>query len=86
MITRPSSRTGSVSDTTGRTPIELTGEGLEKVRRSLEEAVKSADEIKGERAVGMLDTTHLDNKHESNQKEGDGERPNDGNQSVMGKF
>ena len=87
MITRPSSRTGSVSETVGRTPIEMTGEGLEKMRKSLEEVARSADEDVGERAAGRTEVTYLDDIRKANQDQrGDVGKPDDGNQIMMGKF
>lgn len=85
MITRPSSRTGTTSETAGATPVELTSEGLEKMRRSLEEVARSA--VDGEEggdeateAVGSDFTTEQAMKNKTPDK-----ILGDSNQSVMGK-
>lgn len=85
MITRPSSRTGTTSETAGATPVELTSEGLEKMRRSLEEVARSAvdgEEGEGEatEAVGSDFTTDQAMKNKTPEK-----NLGDSNQSVMGK-
>lgn len=85
MITRPSSRTGTTSETAGATPVELTSEGLEKMRRSLEEVARSAvdgEEGEGEatEAVGSDFTTEQAMKNKTPDK-----ILGDSNQSVMGK-
>lgn len=85
MITRPSSRTGTTSETAGVTSVELTSEGLEKMRRSLEEVARSA--VDGEEgreeateAVGSDSTADQVMKIYTPEKKLD-----DSNQSVMGK-
>lgn len=85
MITRPSSRTGTTSETAGVTSVELTSEGLEKMRRSLEEVARSAvdGEEGGEEAteaVGSDSTADQVMKIYTPEKKLD-----DSNQSVMGK-